>query len=256
MSEFKFFNDRDSASESLITAEEVGLYLPLVLCIGTVLSVGFGPPVEANSVLLEVVFEHTVSAAALFSCLNLLQVFYPVASYEDDGSNPTSSASGSVEPDLPPFIDSSSQTEDRNFKVETLTMKQKYDREVRKLEKESRAIRRKYGKQTKDLRQKISSTDRELSSLQLQVPALENERSALLSEMDAVDKQLEEEQSRFDTLMSKFKTFHAQLIESGIASLMTVNFSGVESRQDEDIPDVLLNDYSALSSIQINAAES
>lgn len=108
----------------------------------------------------------------------------------------------------------------------------------------------------KDLRQKISSTDRELSSLQLQVPALENERSALLSEMDAVDKQLEEEQSRFDTLMSKFKTFHAQLIESGIASLMTVNFSGVESRQDEDIPDVLLNDYSALSSIQINAAES
>lgn len=108
----------------------------------------------------------------------------------------------------------------------------------------------------KDLRQKISSTDRELSSLQLQVPALENERSALLSEMDAVDKQLEEEQSRFDTIMSKFKTFHAQLIESGIASLMTVNFSGVESRQDEDIPDVLLNDYSALSSIQINAAES
>lgn len=108
----------------------------------------------------------------------------------------------------------------------------------------------------KDLRQKISSTDRELSSLQLQVPALENERSALLSEMDAVDKQLEEEQSRFDTLMSKFKTFHAQLIESGIASLMTVNFSGVESRQDEDVPDVLLNDYSALSSIQINAAES
>lgn len=41
-----------SASESLITAEEVGLYLPLVLCIGTVLSVGFGPQVEANSVLL------------------------------------------------------------------------------------------------------------------------------------------------------------------------------------------------------------
>lgn len=41
-----------SASESLITAEEVGLYLPLVLCVGTVLSVGFGPPVEANSVLL------------------------------------------------------------------------------------------------------------------------------------------------------------------------------------------------------------
>lgn len=41
-----------SASESLITAEEVGLYLPLVLCIGTVLSVGFGPPVVANSVLL------------------------------------------------------------------------------------------------------------------------------------------------------------------------------------------------------------
>lgn len=95
----------------------------------------------------------------------------------------------------------------------------------------------------KDLRQKINSTDRELSSLQLQVPALENERSALLSEMDAVDKQLEEEQSRFDTLMSKFKTFHAQLIESGIASLMTVNFSGVESRQDEDIPDVVLNDF-------------
>lgn len=41
-----------SASESLITAEEVGLYLPLVLCIGTVLSMGFGPPVVANSVLL------------------------------------------------------------------------------------------------------------------------------------------------------------------------------------------------------------
>lgn len=41
-----------SASVSLITAEEVGLYLPLVLCVGTVLSVGFGPPVEANSVLL------------------------------------------------------------------------------------------------------------------------------------------------------------------------------------------------------------
>uniref|UniRef100_K1QGV0 Uncharacterized protein n=1 Tax=Magallana gigas TaxID=29159 RepID=K1QGV0_MAGGI len=41
-----------SASESLVTAEEVGLYLPLILCIGTVLSVGFGPQVEANSVLL------------------------------------------------------------------------------------------------------------------------------------------------------------------------------------------------------------
>lgn len=75
-------------------------------------------------------------------------VFHPVASHEDDGSNPTSSASGLVEPDLPPFIDSSSQTEDRNFKVQTLTMKQKYDREVRRLEKESRAIRRKYGKQS------------------------------------------------------------------------------------------------------------
>lgn len=105
----------------------------------------------------------------------------------------------------------------------------------------------------KDLRQKISSTDKELSSLQLQVPALENERSALLSETDAVDKQLEEERSRFDTLMSKFKTFHAQLIESGIASLMTVNFSGVESRQDEDGQNVSLNDYPAVSSSQINA---
>lgn len=82
---------------------------------------------------------------------------------------------------------------------------------------------------------------------------LENERSALLSETDAVDKQLEEERSRFDTLMSKFKTFHAQLIESGIASLMTVNFSGVESRQDEDGQNVSLNDYPAVSSSQINA---
>ncbi|XP_022310370.2 uncharacterized protein LOC111115802 [Crassostrea virginica] len=233
MTEFKFFNDRESVSDTLITAEDFGLYAPPILCLGTVLSLGFGPAVEINNVLLNVLAEQTVSAAILFTLLNLMQVFYPVVRHEEEnsGSAPCSSSSSA---DLQ-LIDAASQTDDRNYRLETMAMKQKYDKAIRKISRDSRAIRIRYGKQIRDLRQKVTSADKELSSLQLQIPALENERSALLSETGAVDTQLNEEQTRYDTLMSKFKTFHAQLVESGIASLMTLNFSNIQQGAENQI---------------------
>ncbi|XP_061185604.1 uncharacterized protein LOC133193665 [Saccostrea echinata] len=217
---FKFFNDHGGVPEPLISTEEFCLYAPLVLCIGTILSLGLGPPIEIDNVLTEILAEHAVSAATLFVCFNIVQVFHPVDSHVDETlESPSSSTSEDIK-----FTDASSQTEDRNYKMETMLMKQKYDKEIRKLGRESRIVKRKFGKQITDLRRKIESTDKELSSLQLQIPALENERSALLSETDAVDKQLEEEKFRYDTLMTKYEAFHAQLMQSGIASLMSMNF--------------------------------
>ncbi|XP_062599742.1 uncharacterized protein LOC134261315 [Saccostrea cucullata] len=215
---FKFFNDHDGVSDPLISTAEFCLYAPLILCIGTILTLGLGPSIKIDSVLTEVLGEHAVAAATFFACFNIVQVFHPVDGHGEETLE-SSSTSGDEK-----FTEASSQTDDRNYKMETMVMKQKYDREIRKLGRESRIVKRKLGKKITDLRRKIEATDKELSSLQLQIPALENERSALLSETDAVDKQLEEEKTRYDTLMTKYETFHAQLMQSGIASLMSMDF--------------------------------
>ncbi|XP_056008368.1 uncharacterized protein LOC130051080 [Ostrea edulis] len=154
--------------------------------------------------------------------MNIVQGFYPVVSCHDE-ENITSHSSPSSEDVM--FTHACSQTEDRNYKLETMAMKQRYGRKMQKLAREYRATRLTFGKKITDLRQKTKSTDKELSILQLQIPTLANERSALLLEVEAVDKQLTEEKYRYDTLMSKYKTFHSQLLQSGIAAMMSVNLT-------------------------------
>ena len=92
-----------------------------------------------------------------------LIVFYPVVRHEEEisGSAPCSSSSSA---DLQ-FSDASSQTDDRNYRLETMAMKQKYDKEIRKLSRDSRVIRIRYGKQSNWLVNELSNDWHDLNFL-------------------------------------------------------------------------------------------
>ena len=86
------------------------------------------------------------SATVIQQVVFFFIVFYPVDRHEEEnsGSAPCSSSSSA---DLQ-FIDAASQTDDRNYRLETIAMKQKHDKEIRKISRDSRAIRIRYGKQS------------------------------------------------------------------------------------------------------------
>ena len=107
------------------------------------------------------------------------------------------------------------QTEGRNFKRASQAVKQKYDSEVRKINRDIRLIRRKFAEKFKKLKTEIKTQDKELAELQLKIPLIENQRDVLHAEKDAVDKQIEEENKRYEFIQKKFENLNLQISQLG-----------------------------------------